>query len=463
MTSAIEARELVKTYPGEVRALDGLSFAVEAGTVFALLGPNGAGKSTTVKILTTLSRPDEGEAWVVGHDVLREPDSVRHAIGVVAQKSGVDREATGRENMTLEGQIYGLGGRELKQRVSALLERFGLAGAGDRLARTYSGGMQRRLDIAMGLVHRPQVLFLDEPTTGLDPEVRADMWQEIARLANEEGLTILLTTHYLEEADELASSLAIVDRGRIVARGTPDALKSEMRGDALHIELGEPEANGRVPGRSSLGRVRDVAVDGRSLHARADDGARAVPVVLQALETDGIQVVSATVARPSLEDVTCATPAALTAWPRRREADDHRTRALPLDDRSAPEGPLAAADLDRRDDRPARHLARPLRRPVQERRRDPRLRPDLLRRLPDAWRRRDDGPLSAGWLGMSIIQDLDLGIMDRFLVSPVRRGALIAGRIAYQSITTVIQSLIIVGIGAAIGAGTPEASAGSSS
>jgi ABC-2 type transport system ATP-binding protein len=195
--AAIEAHDLVKTYHGGVRALDGLGFAVQAGTVFGLLGPNGAGKTTTVKILTTLSRPDAGRARVAGLDVLRQPGQVRRLIGVVAQHSGVDREATGRENLTLQGLVHGLRGRELRRRVAGLLERFGLAEAADRVVGGYSGGMQRRLDIALGLVHRPRVLFLDEPTTGLDPEVRADLWEEIARLAAGEGLTILLTTHYL--------------------------------------------------------------------------------------------------------------------------------------------------------------------------------------------------------------------------------------------------------------------------
>src|ERR671936_698181 len=194
---AIEARDLVKTYPGGVRALDGLSFAVEPGTVFGLLGPNGAGKSTTVKILTPLSRPDAGVARVAGLDVARQPDQVRHAIGCVAQRSAVDREATGRENLALQGHLYGLRGRALKRRADGLLERLGLAEAADRVARTWSGGMQRKLDVAMGLIHQPQVLFLDEPTTGLDPEARADMWHEIARLAREDGLTVVLTTHYL--------------------------------------------------------------------------------------------------------------------------------------------------------------------------------------------------------------------------------------------------------------------------
>src|SRR5262245_65568307 len=224
MTTAIDARGLVKTYPGDVRALDGLSFEVEAGTGVGLLGPNGAGKSTTVKTLTTLSRADEGEAFVAGVDVLRDPARVRRSIGVVTQRSGVDPQATGRENLVLQGEIHRLARSALRARTDELLARFDLVDAADRLARTYSGGMQRRLDIAIGLVHRPAVLFLDEPTTGLDPEARTTMWEEIARLAADEGLTVLLTTHYLEEADRLASRLAIVDRGRVVAEGSPSEL-----------------------------------------------------------------------------------------------------------------------------------------------------------------------------------------------------------------------------------------------
>ena len=239
MGNAIEASELRKHYPPDVQALDGIDLGVEEGTIFALLGPNGAGKSTTVKTLTTLTRPDSGTAQVAGHDVLARPERVRRSIGVVGQKHGFDPEATGRENLVLQGAIYDLPGRELRTRVPELLERFGLTAAAGRPAKTYSGGMQRRLDIAMGLIHHPEVLFLDEPTTGLDPEVRADMWQEIARLANEEKMTILLTTHYLEEADELAAQVAIVDRGRVVAEGSPEELKSALQGDALHFELVE--------------------------------------------------------------------------------------------------------------------------------------------------------------------------------------------------------------------------------
>jgi ABC-2 type transport system ATP-binding protein len=301
---AIEARDLVKTYPGGVRALDGLSIAVETGAIFGLLGPNGAGKSTTVKILTTLARPDAGGAHVGGLDVRRQPDQVRRVIGCVAQKSGVDKEATGRENLTLQGHFHGMGGPDLKRRVDELLARFGLAEAARRVARTYSGGMQRKLDIAMGLVHRPKVLFLDEPTTGLDPEARADLWAEIGRLSGEEGLTILLTTHYLEEADRLARRLAIVDRGRIVVEGSPEELKGELRGDAVHIGLDRLEADARV--RAALDRVggvREVALHGMELRARVDNGATALPGVLAALDAAGVRVASASVARPSLDDV----------------------------------------------------------------------------------------------------------------------------------------------------------------
>ena len=299
----IEARALRKQYR-DVQALDSLGFEVAEGTIFGLLGPNGAGKSTTVKILTTLARPDAGEARVAGHDVLTEPARVRRSIGVAAQRSGVDRDLTGRENVRLQGHLQGLRGRELDRRVDELLEQFGLADAARRVARTYSGGMQRRLDIAIALVHRPRVLFLDEPTTGLDPEVRAAMWQEIGRLQADDGLTILLTTHYMEEADRLASQIAIVDRGRVVAEGSPAELKASLQGDAVHVELDGAEANGNV--HSALEHVpglRDVLVEGRSLHARVDDGARAVPAVLAALDAHSVPVATVTVARPSLDDV----------------------------------------------------------------------------------------------------------------------------------------------------------------
>jgi ABC-2 type transport system ATP-binding protein len=240
---------------------------------------------------------------VAGVDVLAEPVRVRHAIGVVAQRHGLDPEATGRENLTLQGEFYAITGADLRERVGAALERFALAGAADRPAKTYSGGMQRRLDLAMGLIHRPRVLFLDEPTTGLDPEARADIWHEIERLAREERMTILLTTHYLEEADRLASRLAIVDRGRIVAEGSPDELKSQLEGDRIAVELVDAHDGAARRALAGVDGVGDAALEGRTLRARARDGAAAIPAVLAALDAHGVKAASVTLARPSLDDV----------------------------------------------------------------------------------------------------------------------------------------------------------------
>jgi len=328
--TAIAAVDLRKTYPGgrgrpPVPALDGLSFAVPAGTVFALLGPNGAGKSTTARILTTLSRADAGTAHVAGIDVARDPERVRRTIGYVAQKPVTDPLDTGRENLVLAGRLQGLGARTARTRAAELLDRFALADAADRLVRTYSGGMARKLDVAMGIVHSPRVLFLDEPTTGLDPEARAGMWAEIERMTAVESMTVLLTTHYLDEADRLAANVAIVDRGRVVVAGTPDALKDELRGDGIVVELAAPAA---APAAGSAGPpgelvpdagpaladrvtdavracsgVREVHLRGRTLRARAESGAAALPAVLAALDAAGVPVASATLARPSLDDV----------------------------------------------------------------------------------------------------------------------------------------------------------------
>ncbi|WP_250285526.1 MULTISPECIES: ATP-binding cassette domain-containing protein [unclassified Frankia] len=296
----------MKTYRGGVRALSGLSFGVAPATVFGLLGPNGAGKSTTVKILTTLSRPDSGTVSVAGIDVLAHPEQVRQRIGVVAQRSGIDLEATGRENLALAARLHGLPRSMLIDRVTELLDQFELTAAADRPARTYSGGMLRKLDVAVGLIHQPSVLFLDEPTTGLDPQARAQMWDEIGSLAAD-GLTILLTTHYLEEADRLASLVAIIDGGRILVQGSPDALKSELKGDAVHLELAAVPAAvvvetvtaalDQVPG------VTETTVNGREVHARVTHGASSLPAVFAALDRVDVAVVAATIARPSLDDV----------------------------------------------------------------------------------------------------------------------------------------------------------------
>jgi ABC-2 type transport system ATP-binding protein len=300
--TAVHAADLTKTY-GDVRALDGLSVEIAAGSVFALLGPNGAGKSTTVKILTTLSRPDSGRATVAGADVLQEPDRVRHAIGLVSQKASSDPMATARENLVLAGEIQGMTRADARARAEELLARFDLLDAADRLAKTLSGGMARKLDVAIGLVHRPTVLFLDEPTTGLDPEARAAMWAEIERLSLDERVTVLLTTHYLEEADRLAERLAIVDHGRIVIEGSPEELKHELRGDTVQIELEPAAATVATQLLQGVRGLEEVAADGGRLRARAGSGARAVPAVLAALEDGGIAVDSVTVARPSLDDV----------------------------------------------------------------------------------------------------------------------------------------------------------------
>jgi len=299
---AIVVEGLQKRY-GDVQALAGVSFRVEAGEVFALLGPNGAGKSTTVKVLTTLTTPGGGRAEVAGHDVVREPDAVRRSIGYVPQSSGVDRDATGRENLTLQGRIQGVGGTALRERVDELLELVGIADAADRIVRGYSGGMKRRLDVALGLVHRPQVLFLDEPTTGLDPEARAAMWDELGTLAETESLTILLTTHYLEEADQLAGRLAIVSRGRIVVEGEPEALKQSLEGEVVEVDLTDGEVEEAAAVIRALDEVREVTLGGHRLRSRVADGARAVPTILAALDARGIGVAAVNMQRPTLDNV----------------------------------------------------------------------------------------------------------------------------------------------------------------
>ena len=299
---AIVVDELKKRY-GEVQALDGVTFSVREGEVFGLLGPNGAGKSTTVRVLVTLTQPDAGSARVAGHDVRREQALVRRAIGYVPQDSGVDTFGTGRENLMLQGRVQGMSGRALRQRAQQLLELVGIADAADRIVRGYSGGMRRRLDIALGLVHRPRVLFLDEPTTGLDPEARVAMWSEVQRLAQAESLTILLTTHYLEEADQLADRLAIVSQGRIVVQGTPAELKERLQGDAVHVELRNGALDRAQEVLVGVGARPEQVVDGRIVVARVEDGGRALPGIISALDGAGIPVASVAVSRPSLDDV----------------------------------------------------------------------------------------------------------------------------------------------------------------
>jgi ABC-2 type transport system ATP-binding protein len=302
--TAVEVKDLRKTYRGKVEAVRGISFTVAEREIFALLGPNGAGKSTTVKILVTLSAPTGGSVRVAGIDALRNPQQVRRKIGYVSQSSTVDLLATGRENLALQGHLYHLPGKALATRVEELIGLFGLSESADRIAQTYSGGMRRRLDVAMGLIHRPQILILDEPTTALDPESRAVLWRELRRLSNEDGLTILFTTHYLEEADREAARVAIIDQGRVVATGAPAELKNRLRGDVVTVELAP---GGMIEsGAEALRRVEGVASvlsDGQRLHAQVANGARQVPAIVGALEGAGLPVAEVTVTRASLDEV----------------------------------------------------------------------------------------------------------------------------------------------------------------
>jgi ABC-2 type transport system ATP-binding protein len=303
-TGLVEAEDLRKSYKSEVRALDGLSFSVAPGSIYALLGPNGAGKTTAVRILTTLSRPDSGSARVAGIDVLRHPARVRSVIGSVSQHTGAVDQLTGQENLTMQGGLYGLRGKDLRARVAGLIDQFGLSDAAKRQARTYSGGMRRRLDIATMLVHSPAVLFLDEPTTGLDPEGRAALWAVLSGMAAEAGTTILVTTHYLDEADQYAAKIAIVDLGRIVAEGTADGLKAGLAGDSVVLELSSAaDADRVIAALAEVPQVRGATADGSFVRARVADGPRALPAVLAGVGSASVPVLSVTVARPSLDDV----------------------------------------------------------------------------------------------------------------------------------------------------------------
>ncbi len=307
---AIVADELVKIYRTrrtEVRAVDGLSFTVPAGRVFGLLGPNGAGKSTTTKILTTLSAPTAGTARVAGHDVRRSPDAVRAAIGYVSQGSSTDPVLTARENLEIAARLRGASSADARARAVQLLRDFGLDDAARRAVSTFSGGMRRRLDVAAALVHRPTVLFLDEPTTGLDPEARAAMWAEIRRLSGEEALTVVLTTHYMEEADRLADDLLIVNGGRAVVQGSPEELKKALHGDSVRVSLIEPDPAAVRAAVAGLVGLRDVVVEASGvdgvLAARTDDASAAVGSVIAALDAAGIRYGQVAASHPTLDDV----------------------------------------------------------------------------------------------------------------------------------------------------------------
>jgi ABC-2 type transport system ATP-binding protein len=297
----IEAEGLTKRY-GETQALAGVDFAVPAGSILGVLGPNGAGKTTAVRILTTLAAPDGGRGTVAGHDVVTEAAAVRRHIGVAAQDATLDELLTGRQNLVLIGELSRMGGPASRARATELLERFELTDAADRIMKGYSGGMRRRLDLAASMMTRPPVLFLDEPTTGLDPTSRLRTWDVIRELVDE-GVTLLLTTQYLDEADTLADRIVVIDHGRVIAEGTPLELKEASRSARLEVTLSAPHPEAVAALQPLVGGRVHVSDDGRHLNAAVDSGPGLATAVVRALDLAGILVDNIEVRQPSLDDV----------------------------------------------------------------------------------------------------------------------------------------------------------------
>jgi ABC-2 type transport system ATP-binding protein len=301
-SAGIEVEGLIREFKKGPRAVDGINLWVEPGEVYGFLGPNGAGKSTTVLMLTTLLPPTSGTALVAGFDVVREGPKVRAAIGAALQEAALDPFLTGREHLGLQAALHGLSRKERKKRGDELLERVGLTEAADRRVRGYSGGMKRRLDLALALVHRPRILFLDEPTTGLDPQSRSALWTEVSRLARDEGVTVFLTTQYLEEADVLADRVGIIERGKIVAEGTPEELKAEIGRPSVEATPAEGS------GRDAVARVLshfggEIAAQPGAVAVRLDQGAADLADLVRALDSEGVRVTNLRLEEPSLDDV----------------------------------------------------------------------------------------------------------------------------------------------------------------
>jgi ABC-2 type transport system ATP-binding protein len=315
---------------GSVLALDGVSFEVTPATVFGLLGPNGAGKTTMVRILTTLLLPDEGRAEVLGREVTTEAEEIRQLIGLAGQYAAVDENLTGRENIELVGRLYHLPRTEARRRATGLLERFDLTGAGDRTVKTYSGGMRRRLDLGASLVGRPQVLFLDEPTTGLDPRSRVDLWGTIRQLVGE-GTTVLLTTQYLEEADELADRIVVIDRGLVIAEGTSDQLKARVGGDVIEVTIadrGRVREGAELVVQASGGNASEVQINKEAgkVTVRVNDGPGVLADTIRLLDAAGLAIADLALRKPTLDDVflTLTGRSVEEATAQQQESDDQR-------------------------------------------------------------------------------------------------------------------------------------------
>jgi ABC-2 type transport system ATP-binding protein len=309
MDNVIDVRNLAKVYADGTDAVKGITFSVERGEFFGFLGPNGAGKSTTIKMLITLLGKTGGDAYILGYDIGRDTAMIRRLIGYAAQEVGVDDDLTARENLQLQGRLYHLSPDMLRQRVDELLTLMDLENDADRPAGAFSGGMRKRLDLATGLIHRPQVLFLDEPTTGLDPQNRANLWTYLERLNKEEGLTIFLTTHYMEEADRLCDRLAIIDHGSIIAEGSPAKLKAELGGDVIALTFKDNGASSAAQAQQAQtllhgqSFVRDTTITENGVSVVAQDGGAAVPEVLRTLSDAGLTVDRLSLTTPTLDDV----------------------------------------------------------------------------------------------------------------------------------------------------------------
>jgi len=334
----VDARDLRMVYPppkqggkGTV-AVDGVSFQVRRGEIFGFLGPNGAGKTTTISILTTLLAPTAGRAHIEGIDVQSRPHDVRRKLGLVFQRSTADEELTGRENMAIEAGLYGLSGPAVNAHISELLTQMDLAPSADRFVKTYSGGMRRRLELAVGMVHNPQLLFLDEPTLGLDPQGRAGFWRYIRWLRESKGLTVFMTTHYLDEADQLCDRIAVIDHGRIIALGTPKELKDAVGGDTLELTIATG-ASDPTPFLTALPGVKGVTHSGTTYRVKCSNGESLVPKTVMAAAAAGIDILGITVIKPTLDEVFLQ----LTGHEYREEG------ALPTTTEEAPAAPMGGA------------------------------------------------------------------------------------------------------------------------